>query len=181
RTSSRPTRPDWLRGWAARSSSTARATTRPSAWPTATTKPWNTRRGDSSPATPDVGSHHVVGRRGSMDLGSSAEHLAAALVQSAAREKGQAAARPGFTIALSREVGARGTSVARALGARLGWAVYDNEILERIAQEMKVRPRVLQRVDERHASLLNEFIESFGSGPSVSEGAYVRHLSATLR
>lgn len=116
-----------------------------------------------------------------MDLGSSAEHLAAALVQAAAREKGQAAAAPGFTIALSREVGARGTSVGRALGARLGWAVYDNEILERIAQEMKVRPGDLQRVDERHASLLNEFIESFGSGPSVSEGAYVRHLSATLR
>ena len=95
-----------------------------------------------------------------MDLGSSAEQLAAALVQAAARGKGQAAAAPGFTIALSREVGARGTSVARAVGARLGWAVYDNEILERIAQEMKVRPRALQRVDERHASLLNEFIES---------------------
>jgi cytidylate kinase len=116
-----------------------------------------------------------------MDLRSSAEHLAAALVQATAREQGQAVPAPRFTITLSREVGARGTSVARALGARLGWAVYDNEILERIAQEMKVRPRALQRVDERHASLVNELIESFGSGPRVSEGAYVRHLSATLR
>jgi len=116
-----------------------------------------------------------------MNLGSSAEHLAAALVQAAAREQGPAAAVPRFTITLSREVGARGNSVARALGARLGWAVYDKELLEDIAQEMKVRPQILQRVDEQHASLLNEFIESFGSGPLVSEGAFVRHLSAALR
>src|SRR5947199_9776452 len=97
---------------------TVRATTRPSAWPTSTTKPWSTRRGDNSPAPPDVGSQHVVGRRSSMDLGSSAEHLTAALVQAAVREKGPAAAGPDFTIALSREVGARGTSVARAVGPR---------------------------------------------------------------
>jgi len=116
-----------------------------------------------------------------MELRGTAEHLTGALVQAAVQEKGEGATRPSFTIALTRETGGRATSVARVLGARLGWAVYDHEILERIAQEMKVHPRILQRVDERHASLLHEFIESFGSGPSVSEGAYVRHLGMTLR
>ncbi len=116
-----------------------------------------------------------------MDLRLSTEHLTAALAQAAVREPAATPPAPRFTIALSREVGARGTSVARVLGARLGWPVYDNEILEPLAREMKVRVDALHRVDERHANLLNEFIESFGSGPSVSEGAYVRHLLTTLR
>ena len=46
-----------------------------------------------------------------------------------------------FTVAVSRESGARGTSTAREVGARLGWTVYDHELLERIAQEMKLRAK----------------------------------------
>ncbi len=38
---------------------------------------------------------------------------------------------PGPMIAVSRQVGARGATVARAVGARLGWPVYDHELLDR--------------------------------------------------
>jgi cytidylate kinase len=90
------------------------------------------------------------------------------------------AAPQAFTIALSREAGARGTSVARAVGARLGWAVYDNELLERIAREMGLRSSLLQSVDERRVGWLQECAEMFAAVPSVSESAYVRHLVETL-
>jgi cytidylate kinase len=39
------------------------------------------------------------------------------------------------SVAVSREVGARGGEVARRLAARLGWPVYDREMLEFAAQD----------------------------------------------
>jgi cytidylate kinase len=85
-----------------------------------------------------------------------------------------------FTIASSRESGARGTSTAREVGARLGWMVYDQELVEQIAQEMKLRTSLLKSIDEKRVSWLEECVEAFASGPSVSGSAYVRHLTETL-
>jgi cytidylate kinase len=85
-----------------------------------------------------------------------------------------------FTIALSREVGARGTSVARVLGERLGWQVYDHELVERIAQEMRLRASLLKSVDERRMSWIEECIENFSTVPTVTESSYVRHLLETV-
>jgi cytidylate kinase len=85
-----------------------------------------------------------------------------------------------FTIALSREAGARGTATAREVGARLAWLVYDHELLERIAQEMKLRSSLLASVDEKRVSWLQECVEAFASVAAVSGAAYVRRLSETL-
>src|SRR6478672_12694127 len=68
-----------------------------------------------------------------------------------------AAANPyPFTIALSREAGTQGAAVGREVGARLGWQVYDHELLERIALDLGVRTILLDRVDERRKSWLKE-------------------------
>ncbi len=95
-----------------------------------------------------------------------------------------ASAPPPLTIALSRQAGTPGTSVAREVGARLGWPVYDHELLQRIAQEMGLRVRLLESVDERRQSWLRECIEAFVSAPVpgdyVSESAFVRHLVETV-
>jgi cytidylate kinase len=85
-----------------------------------------------------------------------------------------------FTIAVSRESGARGTSTARELGARLGWLVYDHELVERIAQDMNLRTSLLESVDEKRVSWLQECVEAFASTPSVSKSSYVRHLVQIL-
>jgi cytidylate kinase len=85
-----------------------------------------------------------------------------------------------FTIALSRESGALGTSTARAVGARLGWTVYDHELVELIAQDMKLRTNLLESVDERGVSWFQQCVESFASASSVSGGAYLRQLTETL-
>ncbi len=89
------------------------------------------------------------------------------------------AARP-FTITVSREVGARGTAVARGVGKRLGWPVYDHELLERIAKDTNVRPHLLKHVDERPGSWLQECLEAFADPAAVGETAYVRRLRLTL-
>ncbi|HEY7153898.1 MAG TPA: cytidylate kinase-like family protein [Gemmataceae bacterium] len=48
-----------------------------------------------------------------------------------------------LTIAFSREAGARGGTIARRVGRKLGWQVYDQELLEYMAQEALVRQGVL--------------------------------------
>jgi cytidylate kinase len=88
--------------------------------------------------------------------------------------------RSAFTIALSREVGARGTTVGREVGKRLGWTVYDRELIEQIAKEMNLRAELLDSVDERPMSWLKECLEALTSGPQVSESSFVRHLVETL-
>jgi cytidylate kinase len=94
---------------------------------------------------------------------------------------------PAFTIALEREAGTGGTAVAKAIGDRLGWLVYDQELLERIAQEMGVRTALLKSVDERIQSWLLETVEAFLSFPAksewdplVSESGYIRQLITTV-
>jgi cytidylate kinase len=86
----------------------------------------------------------------------------------------------GFTIALSRATGARATSVARVLGQKLGWHVYDHELLELIAKEMGLRTRLLESVDERRGSWIQDTMAGFALVPLVSETGYVRHLVETL-
>ena len=61
-----------------------------------------------------------------------------------------------FTIALSREAGALGTSVAHELSKRLNWPVYDHELLEELAKDLGVGTRLLEEADEKPASWLQE-------------------------
>lgn len=89
-------------------------------------------------------------------------------------------ASPRFSVALSREAGARGVEIARHLGDRLGWAVYDNELLDLIARDLNVRVKLLESVDERHVSWLQETVEAFCDAASVREAAYVRQLVETM-
>jgi cytidylate kinase len=55
------------------------------------------------------------------------------------RGDGSGGARPalaaGLTIALSREAGSRGSTIGSRAGAKLGWPVYNQELLEYMAQE----------------------------------------------
>jgi cytidylate kinase len=118
-------------------------------------------------------------------LKSSPQQLAESLVLagSYAQRQGPArdqSAQPHFSIAITREFGAGGTSVAAAVGERLGWPVYDHELVEQVARETGLRTSLLDSVDERRKSWLLECVEAFSSGRSVSESGYVRHLIETV-
>jgi cytidylate kinase len=93
---------------------------------------------------------------------------------------GPGSAPAGLTIAISREIGALGTSVGRALGERLGWPVYDYELLELIAREQNLRVGLLESVDERRTSWIEECMEAFAAIPAVSGSAYARYLTETM-
>lgn len=88
--------------------------------------------------------------------------------------------RPALTIALSREAGVRATTIAHEVGDLLGWPVYDHELLERIAEEMGLGPKLLEEVDEKPVRWIVQRMETFLAKPAVNEPSYVEHLIATL-
>lgn len=87
---------------------------------------------------------------------------------------------PEFTIAISRQVGARGTTVAREVGQRLDWPVYDHELVERLAQELHVSVREVEKTDERPGNWVIETAESLSFMPSLGETKYSNCLRQTL-
>lgn len=76
------------------------------------------------------------------------------------------------SLAVSRESGARGGTIGRRVAGRLGWAVYDQELLEYMAQDAVVRQGVLDNlaaeasawVEARLQQLLRQ--EQLSSQPS---------------
>lgn len=63
-------------------------------------------------------------------------------------------------IALSNAAGAGGDEIGAALGSRLGWPVFDREILQAMADNDDVRARLYHSMDERD---LGWFEETFRS------------------
>ncbi|MBI2808891.1 MAG: cytidylate kinase-like family protein [Planctomycetes bacterium] len=85
-----------------------------------------------------------------------------------------------FTIAISRETGTYGAAIARAVGDRLGWPVYDRELLQRIADDIGVHRALLDSVDEQQESWLKECITSLFAVHAVSQTVYFRRLVEAL-
>ena len=69
-----------------------------------------------------------------------------------------------LTVAISREAGSRGGSIARRAGRKLDWQVYNQELLEYMTQEANLRDEVAERlapaarqwVDDHIQTLLRE-------------------------
>jgi cytidylate kinase len=57
-------------------------------------------------------------------------------------------------ITVSREFGAGGSELARALGERLAWPVLDQDIVQRVATRMQLDAGTVERFDEHPPSLL---------------------------
>ena len=96
-------------------------------------------------------------------------------------EQHDALAGHAFTISFSREAGSGGITVAREIGRRLSWPVYDQELLENLAKELKVDVSFLEDYDERRGSFLVDTIKSFSAAASVSEVTYFRRLVRMLQ
>jgi cytidylate kinase len=96
------------------------------------------------------------------------------------------AGKPGLHyrfITISRDKGSLGDEIALELGERLGWVVYDKEILDYIAQDSHVRQSLAQQLDEKAQSLIHETIQRFlrmAEGGSFGVAEYHEALLKTL-
>jgi cytidylate kinase len=84
-------------------------------------------------------------------------------------------------IAISREVGALGNTVATAVAARLGLSAYDKLILEKVSEEMRLPASKLQHLDERGSNWIEEAIASLLLSKPVNPGSYIKYLVGAIR
>jgi hypothetical protein len=86
-------------------------------------------------------------------------------------------------ITMSREWGSLGDAIAQDLAARIGWSVYDKEIVDYIAENSHVRQHLVQQLDERDQTLVHETIQRFlgmVEGGSFGIAEYRESLLKTL-
>src|SRR5713101_7477423 len=97
-------------------------------------------------------------------------------------DRGPAPAAPtvpaSLTIAVSREAGARGGTIGKRVGKKLGWQVYNQELLEYTAQEGAARhvmahlpPAAARWAEERLQTLLRE--QNLSQHPTLADMARI--------
>jgi hypothetical protein len=78
---------------------------------------------------------------------------------------------------ISREKGAGGSAVGQLAGKRLGWQVFNKEIVEAIAEKANVRRELIESLDERDRATIHDAVKGFLSPQPVGTAGYL----ATLR
>src|SRR5262249_32905099 len=93
-------------------------------------------------------------------------------------------ARPAFpaalTIALSREAGARGSSIAGRTAGKLGWQVYSQELLEYIAQEGNFRQAVVDNLPADAAAWVEGRLDSLLSSEGLTRHTPLLNLARVV-
>lgn len=91
------------------------------------------------------------------------------------------AATPYVSVTISRKRGCRGAAIAACLAARLGYQVFDKELVDYIATHHNVRQRVLDMLDEKQSSAIRLWAEGIVAGRHIDRRDFVRFLSKTVR
>jgi cytidylate kinase len=84
-------------------------------------------------------------------------------------------------VCISREAGAGGGTVARLLGTRLKWKVYDHELLEAIAHGMEIPTEEARAYDELAPSLIQDWLLPLREEHYAPQEAYLDHLAKLVQ
>lgn len=82
-------------------------------------------------------------------------------------------------VTISRAVGAGGAEVGKLLGERLGWPVFDRQILHAMAGDDDVRARIYHQMDERDTNWLEDAVRWLMRGEFRRDDYFYR-LSETV-
>lgn len=82
-----------------------------------------------------------------------------------------------LTIAVSREAGSRGGSIARRVGRKLGWQVYNQELLDTIAQEGAFAEGVVTNMTAEASAWADEHLQSLLRKHVISEHPTIKELA----
>lgn len=101
----------------------------------------------------------------------------------ARQQKAAPARQPGQQVAefitISRAVGLPGNEISSLLNLRLGWPIFDREILQTMAGDKEYQKEVYEAMDERDLSWLEEFLSSMSLGHGGRDD-YFNRLSETI-
>lgn len=88
--------------------------------------------------------------------------------------------KPLPAIAISRLPGSGAAELGLRLAERLGWEFYGIELLDRIARESGIAPRLLEGLDERVRSAIERQVVDAMGRPGLTESVYLRHVIRTV-
>ena len=77
---------------------------------------------------------------------------------------------------ISREKGAGGSSVGQLAGKRLGWQVFNNEIVDAIAKHAHVRRELIECLDERDRATIHDIVVQLLHPEPVGTAGYMAAL-----
>ncbi|MGA3285044.1 MAG: cytidylate kinase-like family protein [Verrucomicrobiota bacterium] len=77
---------------------------------------------------------------------------------------------------ISREKGGGGNTVAQLVGRRLGWQVFNNEIVDEIAQKAHVRRQLIESLDERDRATIQDIIGQLLNPEEIGTSGYLVFL-----
>jgi hypothetical protein len=81
---------------------------------------------------------------------------------------------------ISREKGAGGSAVGHLAGKRLGWQVFDNEIVDAIAQKARVRRELIESLDERDRATIHDAVNRLLHPQPLDTSGYLTNLHEIL-
>lgn len=79
-------------------------------------------------------------------------------------------------ITISTQLGAGGRELAQRLGGRLGWRVFDKEILKEIAKSTNTREKILSRLDDHAVGAFEDFVAHLFVPGNLGHPAYVLEM-----
>lgn len=83
-------------------------------------------------------------------------------------------------ICISREAGAGAGAIARMVGKRLGWKVYDEDLIEAIAHRMGVPLDEVRSLDELAPSVVQDWLLPLREEYYAPQEAYLDHLAKLI-
>lgn len=86
----------------------------------------------------------------------------------------------GPLITISRDYFCGGGTVAKKLAARLGWNLYDRELIDSIAADRKVEASVIKDLDESVSQYIQEWANEIFLPGYVGQVSYMRGLTRIL-
>jgi cytidylate kinase len=83
-------------------------------------------------------------------------------------------------ICISREAGSGAGALARMVGQRLGWKVYDEELIEAIAHRMGLPLDDVRALDEQAPSMVQDWLLPLREEYYAPQEAYLDHLAKLI-
>ena len=88
--------------------------------------------------------------------------------------------RIGPFLTVSRQAGSGGAEVARRVGLRLGWAIYDRELVDSLARRLELAPSMLDLMDETRSNWFNDTLLNLLNSRLVFQDSYVLMLGKVM-
>jgi cytidylate kinase len=86
----------------------------------------------------------------------------------------------GLSIAVSREAGARGGTIARRVAQKLGWQVYDQDLLEYMAQDPVVRQGVLDGLPPAGTEWVQKWLNALRREADLASDPAIENLARVV-